>query len=305
MFIDVASAPKKAAELWKVEKAPADQLPALRQMSDLSWGFWHEAHGGRNLGHITKFIVPQIINDETLRLIDQALKTYEVPEGKDRLDTLPAWPGLTFDIDTDQGKALLGSPNGIAAAYFLSQHKQQIGANKYVYKVTVFKPDEDNEAGSDEPAIVYYVEDAPPTSPEAEGNPAGGLQRRDLVVAAADSSLWSKYVCRGEKLSKASKFEKDKAVEFAKPIDSPWEGTMEAELETWGYKEVDADLLCNFDDITNALKALKIGKLSFIEGGANYCFQVRHVDDGAHIEHVDQTYTVDNKVYRVSGSWRF
>ena len=107
-FIDVASASLKAASLWGVQNPPVDQLPALRQMSDLAWGFWHEAHGGSNLGHITKFIVPQIINEDTLSVIKQALETYEVPEGQERLTALPAWPGVTFDIETDQGKALLG-----------------------------------------------------------------------------------------------------------------------------------------------------------------------------------------------------
>lgn len=77
-------------------------------MSDLAWGFWHEAHSGSNLGHITKFIVPQIINEETLSVIKQALETYTVPEGQVRVTTLPTWPGITFDIETDQGKALLG-----------------------------------------------------------------------------------------------------------------------------------------------------------------------------------------------------
>ena len=59
------------------------------------------------------------------------------------------------------------------------------------------------------------------------------------------------------------------------------------------------------NDSLPIFRALRAVVMSFIEGGANYYFQVRHVDDGAHIEHVDQTYTVDNKVYRVSGSWRF
>lgn len=107
-FIDVASASLKAASLWGVPNPPVEQLPALRQMSDISWGFWTRAHGGSDLGRINKFIVPQIINEITLRLIDEALKTYIVPQGQERLTAVPTWPGITFDIETDQGQALLG-----------------------------------------------------------------------------------------------------------------------------------------------------------------------------------------------------
>ena len=107
-LIEVASAPRTAEILWGVKEAPKAQLPEKRQISDLAWGFWYQAHGGSNLGHITKFVVPQVINDVTGRLIDQALKTYEVPEGEERHNTVPEWPGLTFEIDTPPGKALLG-----------------------------------------------------------------------------------------------------------------------------------------------------------------------------------------------------
>jgi hypothetical protein len=107
-LIEVASAPRTAALLWDVDPVPKDQLPEIRQISDLAWGFWYQAHGGSNLGHITKFVVPQVINDVTGRLIDQALKTYEVPDGEERHDAVPEWPGISFDVDTPPGKALLG-----------------------------------------------------------------------------------------------------------------------------------------------------------------------------------------------------
>lgn len=112
-------------------------------------------------------------------------------------------------------------------------------------------------------------------------------------------SEWQKNVCRGAKLNKACKLDKEKAIEFVNPIDSPWDGTLEAELKLWGYHEVPADMHCDFDDIASALKALRIGLLSRAEGGDNYCYQVRHWDDDARTNHRDQTYTVENKVYRV------
>lgn len=107
-LIEVASAPRTAALLWDVDPAPKDELPEIRQISDLAWGFWYQSHGGSTLGHIKKFVVPQVIDDVTRRLIDQALKTYEVPDGEERHDVVPEWPGITFEIDTPPGKALLG-----------------------------------------------------------------------------------------------------------------------------------------------------------------------------------------------------
>lgn len=84
-------------------------------MSDLSWGFWYQAHHGSALGYITKFIVPQIVNDITLRLIDEALKTYDVPDGEMRITAVPEWPGITFDIETEACKALLGESSALMA----------------------------------------------------------------------------------------------------------------------------------------------------------------------------------------------
>ncbi|KAF1928401.1 uncharacterized protein M421DRAFT_92650 [Didymella exigua CBS 183.55] len=319
-LIDVASAPRKAAQLWGVDAAAKDQLPELIQISDIAWGFWHQAHGGSDLGHITKFVVPQIINDITIRLINQALETYNVPDGEERHNTVPEWPGISFKIDTPAGKALLGSPIGIPTAYFLSQHKSEIGKNKYVSRVTVFRPDEDT--GSDEPSIIYYVEDAPAPSqgdqnpdqdPEKNSEHTEGHIRRDLVLTTDDlvsttkKDSWHDCVCRGEKLTQACKADTDKAAQIVTPINTPWKGSMVAELAKWGYREQPAMSHCNFEDIGDALNALKISTLSEPEGGLNSCYKVRHSYeddyrdlDGGVISEEDQTYTVEEKTYRMT-----
>lgn len=49
-----------------------------------------------------------------------------------------------------------GSPNGQAAAYFLAQHKRQLGGNKVIDRVTVFRPDRGIM-----PYLLFWVEDAP------------------------------------------------------------------------------------------------------------------------------------------------
>lgn len=108
-FLDVRSAEKGASMTWGVEKPPINELPKLRQISDLAWGFWNRAHPGKeNLNQISKFLVHDIINQDTLDLIKRALATYKVPDGQQRYTRLPKWPGLVFDIETEEGKAMLG-----------------------------------------------------------------------------------------------------------------------------------------------------------------------------------------------------
>jgi hypothetical protein len=105
--------------------------------------------------------VYDITNDETLELIKMALKTYQVPEGQQRYTFLPNWPGLVFDIETEECKAMLGSPNGVAAGYFAAQHKTQLGGNKYVHQVTVCKDRDGDEQ------MMFWDTNAPLT-PEEE-----------------------------------------------------------------------------------------------------------------------------------------
>jgi hypothetical protein len=53
-----------------------------------------------------------------------------------------------------------GSPNGLGAAYFLVQHKRQLG-KKTITKVRVWKWD-DSFIGT--PNMLFYVEDVPPST---------------------------------------------------------------------------------------------------------------------------------------------
>lgn len=64
---------------------------------------------GQDLDHITAFLVHDIRNRITKQLIDEALKTYKVPDGQKRVTTVPRWPGLVFDTKTEEGAAMLGT----------------------------------------------------------------------------------------------------------------------------------------------------------------------------------------------------
>jgi hypothetical protein len=59
-------------------------------------------------------------------------------------------------MESDAGRALLGSPVGRWAGCFLMQHKRQLGGNKYISKVRVFK----SEKLGSLPYLLFYVNTA-------------------------------------------------------------------------------------------------------------------------------------------------
>lgn len=119
-------------------------------------------------------------------------------------------------------------------------------------------------------------------------------------------------MCRGEKLTRASKLSKERAEEFVLPIASPWEGSLRAERTLWGYTETpdpDCDFEGEYYDISRAYKALNVLPESEDESeseGSNQCFRVFHYDpekvdeNGGDVAIQDQTYKVNDRVYRVS-----
>jgi hypothetical protein len=99
------------------------------------------------------------------------------------------WPGTTFDSTTDQGDALIGmalmhisraishrytnsitsgSPNGLAAGYFLVQHKRELG-RKYIERVTVFRADARGSFSN----LLFWVTEVPDTDSEEDGSDTG------------------------------------------------------------------------------------------------------------------------------------
>lgn len=58
---------------------------------------------GYNLGGINAFISFEVVNEETGRIIDRAMK-------KNGHDEVPPWPGVRFNSGTEEYRALLGRP---------------------------------------------------------------------------------------------------------------------------------------------------------------------------------------------------
>jgi hypothetical protein len=51
--------------------------------------------------------------------------------------TYDKWPGVTFSMESEEGKAILGTPNGCGVAFMLIQHGKALG-EKRIEKVTLF-----------------------------------------------------------------------------------------------------------------------------------------------------------------------
>ncbi|KAF1844423.1 uncharacterized protein K460DRAFT_250326, partial [Cucurbitaria berberidis CBS 394.84] len=161
IFAFFLESPQSAARtLWYAGRKDAnpDDLPRLRALSDILWAFWTRENSA-NVMQIRYFFVLGITNDQTNQLIASCLER----AGK----ALVEWPGVSFDTATEEGHALLGSPNGAAFAYFLMQHKVQLGY-KSIGKVTVFKPETDDDLAFVDPSLVFHVEDAPLPSQDGD-----------------------------------------------------------------------------------------------------------------------------------------
>lgn len=193
----------------------------------------------------------------------------------------------------------------------------------------MFRADEDTDM--EEPTIIYHVEDAPTTWQEesslgliSERNARQEQDhtRRDLLLVTDDlvsatdedeiedlwyQNLWYKSLCRGGKLTEGCMANKNEATEFLTPVDTPWKGTMESELQEWGYREVDASSKCGWDDIEENLNRERIR----VEDAV--CYEVQHAlrpgttgENGETIALKDQTYTPKNgRKYRVSDTRTF
>ncbi|KAF2878035.1 hypothetical protein BDV95DRAFT_613669 [Massariosphaeria phaeospora] len=116
--------PFEAAEVGWGRQPAIDELPLLRRSSDLLWAAYALYSDDTDL---RQCVASRITNQETRDIIYRALGNKGATK----------WPGASFDIESNEGLALLGSPNAAAFAYLLIQRKRELG-NRCVTKVTAF-----------------------------------------------------------------------------------------------------------------------------------------------------------------------
>jgi hypothetical protein len=99
------------------QNPPVTVLPKLQNWSDIAWLQWINNAGDKvkNLRYVFR---SPAFNTDAEWLITRAWGN----AGKQ----LPfeTWPGVEFSMDTDEGKAILSSPNGAGVAYLLFTHKR-------------------------------------------------------------------------------------------------------------------------------------------------------------------------------------
>lgn len=121
-YREVGMPPPTEQELRKL-------MPRLNRWSDVVWLLWARKAEDQ-AGNLRYILRDNITNKGTKAVMDQVFK---VPENS--LDL--KWPGKTFDVrEGDEGKALLGTPQGSGIAWVLADNKQILGERSL--KVTCF-----------------------------------------------------------------------------------------------------------------------------------------------------------------------
>lgn len=99
-----------------------------------------------------------ITNPATLALISHAFEDVEEELAEQ---------AVVFKMDTEQGKALLSSPNGAGFVQFLIQRRAEVGL-KRIFSVAVFRSITSYQSS----CMVFVVEDLDEPTPRPKDNPA-------------------------------------------------------------------------------------------------------------------------------------
>ena len=111
---------------------PSDPLPDLKRWSDVAYMVWAAEckKKGQPISNLQHIFSSPFENAESQGIIARAMETTMEP---------PLWSSRKeYSMDTDEGKAILGSPNGRGVTLLLIQHKAQLGERTTIEKVAVF-----------------------------------------------------------------------------------------------------------------------------------------------------------------------
>ncbi|KAK4542065.1 hypothetical protein LTR36_007096 [Oleoguttula mirabilis] len=149
-------------------------LVPLAAWSDVQFLKWQHlcTLAGTDVRSLKYIFRSNIVNDVTRNVIFAALAKSGIKTGP------PPWPGKKYSMDSEEGKALLGTPNGNGVAWILFSHRAQLGW-KTIESVQLF---DDTMSGSQrkfpasnsKPSLLFNVVDYVP--------PAGGAgsRKRDM-----------------------------------------------------------------------------------------------------------------------------
>lgn len=89
-----------------------------------------------------------IQNTATCSILNKIMTKHNYP-------TYNLWPGKTFSVTSEEGKAIVGTPNGAGVAWLLAQHKKELGERR-IEKVTVFYAENENDL-SRWPSLCFWI----------------------------------------------------------------------------------------------------------------------------------------------------
>ncbi|KAM0702274.1 hypothetical protein Q7P35_011184 [Cladosporium inversicolor] len=130
IFCEINYSPK-----YMVDKSGATgPVPPLNQFTDIVWFQWLDAtaDAGVDKKSVRYFYRYHIADTNSKAVIEEVLAM----DGQ----SLLRFPGRTYTMTSDIGKALLGTPNGNGVAHFLTSHIPQLG-RKTITKVQLFGTD--------------------------------------------------------------------------------------------------------------------------------------------------------------------
>jgi hypothetical protein len=143
-------------------------LPKLQHWSDVAFLQWQSLSDEGVIPNLKYIIRSHIQNSDCVGI----LKSNILPTLRQKLNRktlwVPTWPGVDFDIDSEEAKALLGTPNGSGITWLLAQHKEELGC-KTVEKVTLwYSPSVSRSDKEGIPSLLFHLKDV--EMEEEEGN---------------------------------------------------------------------------------------------------------------------------------------
>ncbi|KAL8992731.1 MAG: hypothetical protein Q9169_006883 [Polycauliona sp. 2 TL-2023] len=130
-------------------KSPGSTIPPLSRWSDIIYLLWRHEAGLLNLRNLRYIFRSNIITPLTRDLI-------EYIEVSDENDLHLPWPGHTYDMNSEDGLALLATAHGQGVAYLIADHNDVLGRKIPMARVFTELPGgmTDIDAGS-----VRYMDD--------------------------------------------------------------------------------------------------------------------------------------------------
>ncbi|KAL8730527.1 MAG: hypothetical protein Q9166_003976 [cf. Caloplaca sp. 2 TL-2023] len=130
MFLTVSPRNKVERRRVPIDDIPK-YIPRLNQLSDLVWDAWDNLV--ENPEVLRYYAVEGIFNAVAKPLMDEIFQ-----QRRGTTADIPWSQRLTFDLNSDEGKALFASPNGIAVNWLLIHHATLLGRREP--RVSIFNP---------------------------------------------------------------------------------------------------------------------------------------------------------------------